>query len=263
MNSGFILDLDVLYNYCRVCSSKTNKQHDCQKNFDGKAFAMEAEIAVRIWSRSSQYKMRFTTFVGDSDSSAYNAVCRLNGGRGPYEVPVVKKECVNHVSKMMRTRLRKVKKEAYETITTKAGKKIKRSILGGVNMLTDDVIDKLSSYYGKAIRANKNGIAGAMQGAVWASNYQLISTNQEPYHHFCPKGANSWCFFNRAIALELPESARDHEKKKLFLAKIPKEKLKYIEAVYRDLGNPNLLKRCLKGATQSANESLYSKVWIK
>ncbi|MPC48538.1 hypothetical protein E2C01_042313 [Portunus trituberculatus] len=71
---------------------------------------MEPEIAVRIWSRSSDYKMRFTTFVGDWDSSAYNAVCGLNGGRGSYEVPVTKDECVNHVSKRMGARLRKLKR---------------------------------------------------------------------------------------------------------------------------------------------------------
>ena len=61
VNSGFILDLDVLSNFCRICNKETNRQHDYQKNFDGKAGAMEAEIAVRIWSRSSQYKMRLTT----------------------------------------------------------------------------------------------------------------------------------------------------------------------------------------------------------
>ena len=37
----------------------------------------------------------------------------------------------------------------------------------------------------------------------------------------------------------------------------------YIKSVYKDLGNPNLLKRCLKGATQNPNESLHSKVWNK
>ena len=81
------------------------------------------------------------------------------------------------------------------------------------------------------------------------------------YHHFCPKGENSWCFYHRA--LQLPESAKDHDRKKLFLAKIPKEKLELIKGVYKDLGNPALLKRCLKGATQNPNESLHLKVWTK
>ena len=70
--------------------------------------------------------MRFTTFVGDGDSSAYNAVCKLNGGKGPYEVPVTKEECINHVSKRMWARLQKLKEEEYEIITTKTGKKRKK-----------------------------------------------------------------------------------------------------------------------------------------
>lgn len=172
VNTGFVLDMDVLCNYCAVCSSKTNKAHDCKKNFDGRAGAMGAEIALHIWSRTTDYKMRFTTFVGDGDSSSYNNICRLNEGRGPYEVPALKEECVNHVGKRMGTRLRKIKKEAYEEVTTKGGKKRRRSILGGVNMLTDEVIDKLSLYYGKAIR-KKHGSVKDMQRAVWVSYYHL------------------------------------------------------------------------------------------
>ena len=129
-------------------------------------------------------------------------------------------------------------------------------------MLTDEVIDKLSSYYGKAIRDNKNGTMKEMQDAIWASYYH-ISTNDVSYHHFCPKGTESWCFYRRATAQGLPESVKDHRKKNLFLAKIPPEKLQYIKLVYKDLANPTLLKRCLKGATHNPNESLHSKVWSK
>lgn len=262
VNTGFVLDFDVLSNYCAVCSSKPNKAHDCKKNFDGKAGAMEGEIAVRIWSRTTDYKMRFTTFVGDGDSSSYNNICRLNDGRGPYEVPVKKEECLNHVGKRMGTRLRKIKQEAYEEVTTKTGKKMRRSILGGMNMLTDEVIDKLSAYYGKAIRG-KHGTVKEMQKAVWASYFHLTSKNEDHCHALCPKGEESWCFYNRAIALGLPESEKDHIKKNLYRAKIPQAKLEYIKEVYRDLGNPDLLKRCLRGATQNPNESLHSKVWNK
>lgn len=43
VNSGFILDFDVLSNFSRICNNNTDKQHDCQKNFNGKAEAMEAK----------------------------------------------------------------------------------------------------------------------------------------------------------------------------------------------------------------------------
>lgn len=52
--------------------------------------------------------MRFTS-VGDGDSGAYNAVCGLNGGKGPYDEVPVTKECVNYVSKRMGAGLRKIK----------------------------------------------------------------------------------------------------------------------------------------------------------
>lgn len=55
--------------------------------------------------------MRFTAFVGDGDSSACNNLCKLNGRKGPYTVPVAKEECVNHVSKRIGTRMHKIKKK--------------------------------------------------------------------------------------------------------------------------------------------------------
>lgn len=100
-----------------------------------------------------------------------------------------------------------------------------------------------------------------MQHAIWATYFHLTSTNNQHYHQFCPKGEDSWCFYHRATALQLPEEAKDHDKKRLYLAKIPKEKLQYIKSVYKDLANPHLLKRCLKGATQNPNESIHAKVW--
>ena len=109
MNLGMVVDLDVLCNNCRQCGPK--KQHKCHKNFNGKSGTMKAEIAVRIWSRTTNYNMRFTIYISNGDSSAYSAVCRLNDGRGPYEVPIIKEECENHVNKRMGARLRKLKKE--------------------------------------------------------------------------------------------------------------------------------------------------------
>ena len=75
VNLLMVLDLDVLCIKCRQCNTK--KTHECQKNLHGTSGGMEAETAVRIWSRITGYKMRFTTFIVDGDSSTYNAVCRL------------------------------------------------------------------------------------------------------------------------------------------------------------------------------------------
>ena len=97
---------------------------------------MEAEAAVRIWGRSEQHGFRYATFVGDGDSTAYKAVCAMEEGRGPYDKKVVKEECINHVGKRMGTRLRELQKENVIVKETKTGKRFKRSVLGGSNMLT-------------------------------------------------------------------------------------------------------------------------------
>lgn len=163
----------------------------------------------------------------------------------------------------MRGRLRKLKRKEHEVITTKTDKKMKRSLLGGANTLTDDVIETFSSFYGKAIRDHANGNVQDMQNAIWATHYQLTSTNKEHCHQYCPKGEDSWCFFNRAYALQLQESEKDHNKKKLYLAKIPKQKLVYLKAVYKYLADPSLLQTRRKGNTQNFNESIQARVWNK
>lgn len=87
---------------------KTAHQGSCSKKFEGKSGAMEAEAAVRIWGRSeAKLGMKYRTFIGDGDSKAFDAVVAMN----PYDTPVVKEECVNHVGKRLGTRLRKLKAE--------------------------------------------------------------------------------------------------------------------------------------------------------
>lgn len=99
------------------------------------------------------------------------ALLSLNNANGPYEVPVVKKECINHVHKRMGTRLQKLKNERVTLVKTKTGKTIRRSILGSANQLTDAVIKKLSSYYGKAIRDNINSNVESTRKAILISFY--------------------------------------------------------------------------------------------
>lgn len=261
--TGFVLDFEVLSNFCIACVKKKTKCNNaCQKNFDGKSGAMEAEAARRMWSRSLTRKFRYVTFVGDGDSSAFMAVTQLNQGEGPYDtVRVKKEECVNHVCKRMGTRLRKMKQEASVITKTKTGKTRKKSLLGGKGKVTDEIVDNLQRYYGKAIRDHTGSDLNTMRKAVWATFFHLTSTDENPGHSLCPKGEDSWCFFNRAKAKnEVPPS---HTTKNLYLAKIEYDSMEYIKQVYRDLTAPTLLGKCLQGRSQNPNESLHSKVWQK
>ena len=41
------------------------------------------------------------------------------------------------------------------------------------------------------------------------------------------------------------------------------EVVEHLQEVYLRLGHPDLLRRCLRGVTQNANESLHNKLWTK
>ncbi|KAG0718304.1 hypothetical protein GWK47_052685 [Chionoecetes opilio] len=206
----------------------------CHKNFDGTPAAMEAEAAVKLWPRSTNHNFRYVTFVSDRDSSAYNAVCALNDGRGPYDVPVQKEECINHVAKRLGTRLRKFKQGDFTVITTRTGKKMKRSALGGAKKLTNNVIQMLQRYYKKAISDNKNRSVESMRNAIMASFYHACSSDKAPkLHNLCPKDINSWCFYQRVLAPD--ETPRSHSVKPPYLSNIPSDKQEDIKRIYIDL----------------------------
>lgn len=125
--TGIPVDFEVLSNFCPSCTKKKlspaayatwKKEHEatCCKNYDGSSEGMEAAAAVRLWSRSQQHGLRYTTLVGDGESPAYSAVSSMNEGAGPYDVPVVKEECIRYVRK----RKGKLKKEQVTAAVTKS-----------------------------------------------------------------------------------------------------------------------------------------------
>ena len=272
-DTGFVIDFEVLSNFCLACKLKEKSvsepeflawketsRHLCTKNFNDKSGAMEAAAAVIMWQRSEARGFRYRTFVGDGDSSAFDAVMALNGGMGPYQEPVLKEECVNHVSKRVGTRLRNLKKDLRVQVKTKAGKTIMRSLLAGA--LTDASIDKMSHHYGLNIRAHdpRKSVAD-LRTTILSGYYHASSTDENPKHACCPAGADSWCWWRRAEATG--ETPASHKTKKLYLARVKPEHLKHILQVYTDLTSAELLQRCLKRTTQNANESLHSKLWLK
>ncbi|KAL8598141.1 hypothetical protein ACOMHN_043212 [Nucella lapillus] len=98
-----------------------------------------------------------------------------------------------------------------------------------------------------------------MAHAVWASVMHCTSTDASPHHRFCPQGRESWCFFNRAQARGQP--APRHQGN--VTAPITRKIFTKLELVYRKLADPDLLKRCIRGKTQNANESLHGIIWSR
>ncbi|KAK3862706.1 hypothetical protein Pcinc_031463 [Petrolisthes cinctipes] len=178
---------------------------------------------------------------------------------------VQKEECVNHVSKRLGTRLRKLKKELVTTITTRTGKEVRRSVLSGRGQLTDNAINKVTCYFSRAVRGDVDKPYTSTQDMrknILASYYHAVSTDVRPQHSYCPPGLDSWCFYRRGEA-DRTKPCRNHSQKPGYFSKIPFEHRQAILNVYTELTHDDLLKRCMKGETQNRNESLHSKLWMK
>ena len=262
----------------------------CTENHAGSSGAMEKEIARGIWSNSLSYNLRYKFMICDGDSKAYNGVWDIYGScddcnkwenmdkksneykkwvasdahekwkanhdLGKADCPrVMKLDCIGHVQKRAGTALRELRKKT-------AGKlKDGLPICGRKHRLTDSCIDKLQSYYGKAIRRNvKSGEVSseeaeehikAMQNDIMAVLYHSCNVPEKTRHQYCPSGKDSWCQFKRTERFD----NKDHHLNPVFL--------ELLEPVFKRLSEQSLLRRCLPGFSQNNNESINSLVWMR
>ena len=252
--TGKVLDIAVLSNYCKGCAQWTQQQqhtpeylswkasHVCSLNHDGSAGSMEPKGAIQIFHRSqAERNLRYTEFLGDGDSASFLQVKASK----PYgEELIVKNDCVGHVQKRVGSRLRKLCK-LYQ------GKKlIDGKPLTGKNRLTSTAIDTLQNYYGMAIRENTHSLTD-MVNSVLAVLYHVASTDDKPNHSLCPVGENSWCGWQR------DSTTYKHRHG------LPEAVVELLEPIFDDLSNPELLKKCLHGKTQNANECLNKEIWSR
>ncbi|GFU68859.1 uncharacterized protein TNCV_1548431 [Trichonephila clavipes] len=114
-------------------------------------------------------------------------------------------------------------------------------------------IDRLQAYYGLAIRRNLSSVKD-MQQAIWAIFLHKLSTDEKPQHGFCPSDSDTWCKFKKAELL----GETYHHKNSL-----PVDVVEAMRPVFRDLANPELLKKCLHGGTQNPNESVNNVIWSR
>ncbi|GFX67132.1 uncharacterized protein TNCV_590481 [Trichonephila clavipes] len=147
----------------------------------------------------------------------------------------------------MGARLRKLK-------TMNRGKRLSDGkSISGKNRLTNKFIDTITTYYGNAIRQNNSSISD-MRQAIWAIYCHYRPTDEEPMHHFCPIGYTSWCKYQKAVATN---SASLFKHKNI----VPIAIMDDIKPIIAELSAPKLLKKCVGGKTQNANESFNSTVW--
>lgn len=96
--TGKITNYKVRSRSCRVCSSassrnETAKEHDCRKNWDGSAKAMEQDMIVEMVSECNEKGFKTGTVIGDDDSTT---IARL---RRHVDVNIKKISDKNHVKK--------------------------------------------------------------------------------------------------------------------------------------------------------------------
>ena len=181
--TGKVLDLVVKSKFCQPCSLWEHKKdteeyeewketHEsvCSMNHEGSSGSMEVQGMLDMFKRSEeQYGVKYQVYIGDGDSKTFTNVVASK----PYGENFIinKRECIGHISKRMGTRLREVRKKEK---------------LGGKGLLTNDLIKKLSLYYGLAIRRNTDNLKD-MKKAVLATFYHKISvprtSGQNPSHH--------------------------------------------------------------------------------
>ena len=261
-NTQQIVDVEALSKSCAQCTSwnarKSNGSisqdqfdtwyaghHDsCDINTNVSAPAMEALAAVSLWRRSEEKNsLKYTCYIGDGDSKGFNAVSQAK----PYgDTDVIKDECIGHVQKRVGKAFRELKKKLGSD-KLEDGKP-----LCGKNRLTEKYMDRLQNYYGKAVRSNVGDLRG-MTKAIWASVCHRASTDAKPRHEFCPPGQDSWCKWQqREAGVDVVVEHNDP---------IPDAVFRAIKPIYVRLTDINLLRRCLRGATQNVNECFNGTLW--
>ena len=109
------------------------------------------------------------------------------------------------------------------------------------------MITEMQTYYGLAIRANKNNLEGTIND-VKAGLYHIASSDSSPQHSLCPKGKDSWRAWQRNKTVKKKDYKHtSYLPKAVFDDALPR---------YKDLSEDTLLSRSLDSFTQNPNESL-------
>jgi len=122
--------------------------------------------------------------------------------------------------------------------------------------LTKKVMDSLQNFFGMSIRANVGNIYQMKKSIASIIHHCSVNGDPADRHKFCPRDPDTtWCKYYK-----LGEIDRNSYKPSINLPTSVTEIIKPIFS-YRDLGSDELLKRCLHGQTQNANESLNQLIW--
>ena len=197
---------------------------------------MESSAALEIWARSvDKHRLAYTTYVGDGDSSSFKRL----GDSDPYngEEVVRKEECLGHTQKRLKKHL---KKPATKAMTSKS--------------ITPTKVDRIGHLYALVVVQNRGRTPEDIQRALYTLQEHL-----EEKHDSCPFSTNSWCYFQKTLALVAEDaSIALPSLRQSYL--IPDE-LSRLRDVFKKFASIEMCSALTLGMTQNSNESLHSVLW--
>ena len=222
-------------------------EHDCLVNHSGSTGSMEAIGVVECFQSSAKdCKLRYTQLIGDGDSKTYPSILAAD----PYPgITVEKLECIGHIQKRIGSRFRNLRTKHKEALSD--GKRI-----SGRGCLTEKLINTLQNLYGIALRQNVNKTVHEMKVAIGAVLYHSTEFKEtENCHLYCPRGTDTWCKYWK--------DKLNNEKQFVEKPGMPIAVYDIIKPIFLDLSNDTLLRKCIHGKTQNANEALNNLIWTK
>lgn len=101
IETGKVIDVEVLSSFCKACESKPLLNPDCKKNHAGSAGKMEVIGMKRIFLLSeANRKLQYVKYLGDGDTKTF---LKISKAQSYGELPIEKLECIGHVQKRMGT----------------------------------------------------------------------------------------------------------------------------------------------------------------
>ncbi|CAF3081065.1 unnamed protein product, partial [Rotaria sp. Silwood2] len=138
---------------------------------------------------------------------------------------------------------------------------------GGSNgRMTKSMEQKLSDYYGLAIRQTSqlakdldddNAVLLMERNCKAVFMHNIKQSDREVQHSLCPTGLDSWCSYQKDKHLSIKERTDPMKDAKRLDAVF----LEILSPMINTLADQSLLRRCLRDATQNANESINSALW--
>ncbi|CAB3996136.1 Hypothetical predicted protein [Paramuricea clavata] len=269
-DTGEVLDYVVLSKVCELCKAaekhKSNRDKYqewkdahaasglCQKNYNGSSPAMEKEAARILWSRSvEKHKFRYIDMV--CDSKAYGEVWDIYGVCDDCEKYENMDKQSAEYQKWLKSKAHANWEREHSTSNENCHRVSKLDCVGhvpkrmGKNLIALSGKSKLAD--GKPV-GGRNIMAMPLDGVLYHS---VKIVDEKKRHQYCPDGEGSWCSFKRdkAVGTNTPFLDKSHHLDPVFL--------EFLIPLFDRLSEKKLLKRCLPGLSQNANESVNSLVW--